>query len=149
MGECWSTVVLQGAQHRIAIDLVAGAVQKTAAIIATDIVAVRGDTTPAGDVFRRACVQDSVSDLQCTGHRNADAVVSANGAIRDVATAIDSATRNRSIVAANRAVTECSVPEIPPPRPYGWPSCSLLVMLPLIVLLVIVSGPPEMPPPLR
>ena len=40
MGQCWSTIVLQGAQHRIGIDLVAWAVQKTAAIIATDIVAM-------------------------------------------------------------------------------------------------------------
>jgi hypothetical protein len=40
MGECWSTIILQGAQHRIGIDLVAGAVQKTAAIITTDVVAM-------------------------------------------------------------------------------------------------------------
>ena len=40
MRECWSTIVLQGAQHRIGIDLVAWAVQKTAAIIATDVVAM-------------------------------------------------------------------------------------------------------------
>jgi hypothetical protein len=46
VGECWSTIVLQGAQHRIGIDLVAWAVQKTAAIIATDIVAM-GDQAAA------------------------------------------------------------------------------------------------------
>jgi hypothetical protein len=40
VGERWSTVVLQWAQHRIGIDLVAGAVQETAAIIATDIVSM-------------------------------------------------------------------------------------------------------------
>jgi hypothetical protein len=40
MGECWSAIVLQGAQHRIGIDLVAWAVQKTAAIIATNVVAM-------------------------------------------------------------------------------------------------------------
>jgi hypothetical protein len=40
VGQCWSTIVLQGAQHRIGIYLVAGTVQKTAAIIATDIVAM-------------------------------------------------------------------------------------------------------------
>jgi hypothetical protein len=40
VGECWSTIVLQGAQHRIGIDLVAWAVQKTTAIIATDVVAM-------------------------------------------------------------------------------------------------------------
>jgi hypothetical protein len=40
VGECWSTIVLQGAQHRIGIDLVARAIQKTAAIITTDVVAM-------------------------------------------------------------------------------------------------------------
>ena len=40
MGERWSTIVLQGAQHWIGIDLVARAIQITAAIIATDIVAM-------------------------------------------------------------------------------------------------------------
>jgi hypothetical protein len=45
MGECWSTIILQGAQHRIGIDLVAWAVQKTAAIIATDVVAMSDKAT--------------------------------------------------------------------------------------------------------
>jgi hypothetical protein len=40
VGERWSTIVLQGARHRIGIDLVAWAVQKTAPIIAADIVAM-------------------------------------------------------------------------------------------------------------
>ena len=40
MGERWSTIVLQGAQHWIGIDLVAWAVQKPAPIIAADIVAM-------------------------------------------------------------------------------------------------------------
>jgi hypothetical protein len=40
MGEGGSAIVLQGAQHRIGIDLVAWAVQKTATIIATDVVAM-------------------------------------------------------------------------------------------------------------
>jgi hypothetical protein len=40
VSECWSTIVLQGAQHRIGIDLIARAVQITAAIIATDVVAM-------------------------------------------------------------------------------------------------------------
>jgi hypothetical protein len=76
----------------------------TAAIIATDIVALRGDTAVTGDVFRRACVEDRISDLQSTGDRNASAIVLVNAATGDVATAIDSATRNRSVVAANCAV---------------------------------------------
>jgi hypothetical protein len=40
VGQCWSAIILQEAQHRIGIDLVAWAVQKTATIIATDIVAM-------------------------------------------------------------------------------------------------------------
>jgi hypothetical protein len=40
VGECWSTIVLQGAQYRIGVDLVPRAVQKTAAIIATNVVAM-------------------------------------------------------------------------------------------------------------
>jgi hypothetical protein len=40
VGQGWSAIILQGAQHRIGIDLVAWAVQKTAAIIAADIVAM-------------------------------------------------------------------------------------------------------------
>jgi hypothetical protein len=43
MGQGWAAVVLQRAKYRIGIDLVAGAVQKTPAIIAADIVSVRGD----------------------------------------------------------------------------------------------------------
>ena len=40
MGKGWAAVILKRAKHRIGIDLVAWAVQKTAAIIATDIVAI-------------------------------------------------------------------------------------------------------------
>ena len=40
MGKGWAAVILKRAKHRIGIDLVAGTVQKTAAIIATDIVAM-------------------------------------------------------------------------------------------------------------
>ena len=40
MGQCWPTIILQWAKHRIGIDLVAWAVQKTAAIIATNVVAM-------------------------------------------------------------------------------------------------------------
>ena len=40
MGQCWSTIILQWAKDGIGIDLVARAVQKTAAIIATNVVAV-------------------------------------------------------------------------------------------------------------
>ena len=40
MSESGSSIILERSKHRIGIDLVAGAVQKTAAIIATDIVAM-------------------------------------------------------------------------------------------------------------
>ena len=40
MGQCWSTIILQWAKDGIGIDLVAWAVQKTAAIIAADIVSM-------------------------------------------------------------------------------------------------------------
>jgi hypothetical protein len=69
VSERWSTIVLQGAQHRIGIDLVAGAVQKTAAIIAADIVSVRGDRAAIiKDVDARgACFQDRVPKLERAG----------------------------------------------------------------------------------
>jgi hypothetical protein len=40
MGKRWPAVILQWAKQRIGIDLVARAVQQTAAIIATDVVSV-------------------------------------------------------------------------------------------------------------
>jgi hypothetical protein len=40
VGECWAAVILQGAKQRIGVDLIAGTVQKTAAIIATNVVAM-------------------------------------------------------------------------------------------------------------
>jgi len=40
MGECRAAVILQGAKQRIGVDLIAGTVQKTAAIIATNVVAM-------------------------------------------------------------------------------------------------------------
>ena len=62
MRECWGAIVLQGAQHRVGIDLVAGAGQETAAIIITKIVTERSNRTvqnknaPAG-------TQDGISKL--------------------------------------------------------------------------------------
>src|SRR6476620_9598840 len=64
MSECRPTVVLQRAKHRIGIDLIAGAIQITAAVIAADIIAVRGHRAKAAkDVVRLATVQDGVSNL--------------------------------------------------------------------------------------
>ena len=69
MGERWSTVVLQGAQQRIGIDLVAGAVQKTAAIIATNVVAMSDKAAAIiNDVDARgACFQDRVPKVERAG----------------------------------------------------------------------------------
>ena len=68
MRECWSTIVLQGAQHRVGIDLVAWAVQKTAAIIATDVVAMSDKAAAIiKNVHARgACFQDRVPKLERT-----------------------------------------------------------------------------------
>ena len=69
MGEGWSAIVLQGPQHRIGIDLVARAVQKTAAIIATDVVAMSDkaaaivEDVDAGS----ACFQDCIPKLERAG----------------------------------------------------------------------------------
>jgi len=93
VGERWSTIVLQGAQHRIGIDLVAGAVQKTPAIIAADIVSVRGDRAAIiKDVDARgACFQDRVPKLERAGYVQSTAGkasrVSAEGGVSDVTTA--------------------------------------------------------------
>lgn len=69
MGECWSTIVLQRAQYRIGIDLVARAVQKTAAIIATNVVAMSDKAAAIiKDVDARgACFQDRVPKLERAG----------------------------------------------------------------------------------
>jgi hypothetical protein len=67
--ERWSTIVLQGAQHWIGIDLVAWTVQKTAAIIAADVVAMSNQAaTIIKDVDARgACFQDRVPKLERAG----------------------------------------------------------------------------------
>ena len=60
----WSAVVLQRTKHRIGIDLIARPVQITSAIIAAEIIAVRGHRAKAAkDVVRLATVQDGVSNL--------------------------------------------------------------------------------------
>jgi len=93
VGEGWSTIVLQGAQHRIGIDLVAGAVQKTAAIITADIVAMRGDRAAIiKDVDARGtCFQDRVPKLERAGYVESAAGygsgVIAEGGVSDVTTA--------------------------------------------------------------
>ena len=107
MSERGSSVILQRSKHGIGIDLVARAVQKTAAIVTTDIIAVRGDGAPiVRDVGTEASFQDGIPDRERPTDDNAAAVVAANGGIRDAASAIDTATRQAGIVTAERAVSE-------------------------------------------
>ena len=65
MSECGSSIVLKWPKHRIGVDLIAGTVQETAAVIATDIVAMRSDAAPVvRDVGTRgASFQDGIPDL--------------------------------------------------------------------------------------
>ena len=62
MRECRTAVVLQRAKHRIGVDLIAGAIQITASIIAANIVAVRGDCAEIieNTMSSRADVEDRV-----------------------------------------------------------------------------------------
>jgi len=43
MSQCRTTVILQWAKQRIGVDLIAGAIQIAAAVVAANVVAVRGD----------------------------------------------------------------------------------------------------------
>ena len=62
MSECRPTIVLQWAKHRIGIDLIAGAIQITASVVAANIVAVRGDCADIieNTMSSRADVEDRV-----------------------------------------------------------------------------------------
>ena len=108
MSESGPSIVLKRPKQWIGVDLVAWTVQETAAIVTTDIVSIRSDAAAiVRDIGTRASFQNGIPDLECASDRNATTAVAANGAICDVAPAIDSATRNPSLVAANRAVSQC------------------------------------------
>jgi hypothetical protein len=47
MGEGCTTVVLQGAKHRIGIDLIAWAIQETTGVVVADVIPVRVNHTAA------------------------------------------------------------------------------------------------------
>ena len=66
MREGWAAVVLQRAEQRIGIDLVASGGQESATVVAAQVVAVRGDGAGiVEDVFaRRACFENRVADLK-------------------------------------------------------------------------------------
>ena len=107
MSESGSSIILKRSKHGIGIDLITGAVQITAAIVTTDIIAVRGDGAPiVRDVGTDARFQDGIPDRERPTDDNAAAVVAANGGIRDAASAIDTATRQAGIVTAERAVSK-------------------------------------------
>ena len=107
MSERGSSVILKRSKHGIGINLIARAVQETAAIVTTDVVAVRGDhASIVRDVGTEASFQDGIPDRERPTDDNAAAVVAANRAIGDVAAAIDTAGREGSIVAAESAVSK-------------------------------------------
>ena len=61
------TVILQRTEQRIGIDLIARAIQITAAVVAADIVAQRCDCAATIDIeihTRGACIQNGISDLK-------------------------------------------------------------------------------------
>ena len=65
MRKGWAAVILQGAKQGVGVDLIAWAGQVAAAVIAAEIVSIRGDCAAViEDVFaRRAGIQDCVGDL--------------------------------------------------------------------------------------
>jgi hypothetical protein len=69
MSESGSSIILERSKHRIGIDLVAGAVQETAAIVTTDVVAMSDKAaTIIKDVGARgACFQDRGAKLDRAG----------------------------------------------------------------------------------
>ena len=65
MGECWSTVVLQRTKHRIGVELVAGAGQETAGIVAAHVIAERCDSSGFSNIkvnSRRGSLKDRTPD---------------------------------------------------------------------------------------
>src|SRR5437762_1473289 len=118
MGEGWTAIVLERAEHGIGVDLVAGRSQEAAAVIAAEIVAARGDRAlVVKDVAARgASFEDSIPDLKyCIAAADEDAATSASAVIADcamgnceacrgIATAGDAPTVNASRIAADRAI---------------------------------------------
>ena len=68
MRERWSTVIPQRTKQRVGVDLIAWTSQKAAAIIAADVIAVRGDRAAVvEDVFSEcAGIEDCIRDLNCS-----------------------------------------------------------------------------------
>ena len=92
MSESGPSIVLKRPKQWIGVDLVAWTVQETAAIVTTHIVSIRSDAAAiVRDIATRANFQNGIPDLQCAGDRDATRAVAANGAIGDVAAAIDPA----------------------------------------------------------
>jgi hypothetical protein len=108
MSESGSSIVLKRSKQWIDVDLVAGTVQKTAAVVAADVVSVGGDrASVARDIGTRPpCFQDGIPDLERSVDKNAAAVVAVNRAVSDGTAAIDAATGKGSIVVAEGAVSQ-------------------------------------------
>src|SRR5947208_17012317 len=106
MSECGSSIVLKRSKYRIGIDLVARPVQESAAIVTTDVVAVRGDRASiVRDVGTEASFQDGIPDRDRPTNDNTPAVVAANRAVRDLPSAFDTATSQAGIVTVEGAVS--------------------------------------------
>jgi len=66
MSESGSSIILERSKHRIGIDLVAGAVQETASIIAADVIAARCDCGQLCNLkvdSRYSSLQDRIPDV--------------------------------------------------------------------------------------
>ncbi len=77
MSECRSAVILQWPKHRVDVDLIAGAIQITSAIVTADVIAVRHDSIEAitdDAVSSGADVKDRVFDI-CAAIPNLHVVI--------------------------------------------------------------------------
>src|SRR6266481_3291112 len=120
MRERRTAVILQRTKQRIGIDLIAGTNQKTAAVIAADVVSIgRNRAAVVNDVFSRdAGVEDRISSFKCPTELPSQIVDATAGGGRVPAERAvsylylssivnDSATRTGRRVAADCAVDHC------------------------------------------
>src|SRR5436190_23402950 len=91
MGESRTAIVLERAKHWIGIDPVAHRSQKAVSIITAEIVAVRSDEA-TNIAARRAGFQDRVANLKLDAGEDIVTAIIADRAMRDAATARDTAT---------------------------------------------------------
>jgi hypothetical protein len=112
MSKCWAAVILEWAEEWVGIDLVTGPGQKTAGVIAANVVAVRGngaavikDVNAGG-----ACFQNGIPKVERAGYIKTaafalDNAVTADRAVVDGAAATDTAAAVlATVIAADRAI---------------------------------------------